>query len=334
MCLYGCGNNRHPSGYEVDLTGVGATYPQLFYDIIISNYMNETGNKVFYSETTGGGGIRAFIDKTVDFVSTDVFPTDKEIQECKSEILHIPVSLGAIVLIFNIPGVEELNLNSEVISAIYLKKINYWDDPLITGINPGSKLPHLEINTVLRSDENGITYRISQYLSETCSEWRKEVGIGKHLKCEMGDAEKGNSAVTNTVKNRKGSIGYVGIEYAILLDLPTAAIQNSSGHFIKANKQSLQYAIETEIPDDMRINLINPKEEYAYPIPCFSWILVYKNQAYNYRKIEKCRSLKSFLHYVIKPETQKRTGQLTYSQLPLPFIEKIQNLINSMEWKQ
>jgi phosphate transport system substrate-binding protein len=334
LCLSGCENRRPSPGHEADLTGIGATYPQLFYDITISGYMEETGNKVFYFETTGGGGIRAFFDRDVDFVSTDVFPTENEIKECKAEILHIPVALGAVVLIFNLPGVEDLNLNSAAISAIYLKKINYWDDPLIAGINPGVNLPHRAINTVMRSDENGITYRLSQYLSETSLEWENQIGIGKHLKCSMGDSEKGNSAVANTVKNTVNSIGYVGLEYAILLDLPFAAIQNSSGHFIKVNKKSLQYALETDIPDNMYINLVNPDNEYAYPIPCLSWILVYKNQAYNHRGIEKYRSLKSFLNYAISPETQKRTGRLTYCPLPLPFIEKVQNLINSMEWKE
>jgi phosphate transport system substrate-binding protein len=296
--------------------------------------MNETGNRVFYSETTGGGGIRAFIDKTVDFVSTDVYPTDQEIEECGSEILLIPVSLGAVVLVFNIPGVEELNLNSTLISAIYRNKIKYWDDPLIAGINPGTHLPHLKINTVLRSDENGITYRFSQYLSATCPEWKEEIGIGKHLQCHMGNAEKGNPAVANTVKNTKGSIGYVGLEYAILLDLSFASIQNSSGHFIKANKQSLLNVLETDISENMRINLINPGKEYAYPVPCLSWILVYKNQAYNCRSEEKFRSLQSFLNYVTSPEIQKRTGRLTYCPLPLSFIEKVQHLIGSMEWKE
>jgi phosphate transport system substrate-binding protein len=334
MYLCGCESNHHSSGHEVDLTGIGATYPQLFYDITISNYMNETGNKVFYFETTAGGGIRVFFDRIVDFVSTDVFPSEEELKECKAEILHIPVSLGAVVLVFNIPGIEDLKLNSATISAIYRKKIRYWDDPLIAGINPGINLPHLAINTVLRSDENGITYRLSQYLSETCPEWKKEIGIRKHLGCGMGDAEKGNSAIANTVKNTTGSIGYVGLEYAILLDLPFAAIQNSNGHFIKADRPSLQYALETDISDDMYINLINPDKEYAYPIPCLSWILVYKNQAYNHREIEKYRSLKSFLNYAISLENQKHTGRLTYCPLPPAFIEKIQNLINSMEWKE
>jgi phosphate transport system substrate-binding protein len=321
-------NNQHSGGYKADLSGVGASFPQTFYDIVIFNYKRDTGNKVIYNETSSGSGIRSFEDKVVDFIITDTFLSDEE--TAGRDILQIPASLGAVVLVFNIPGVRELHLNSPIISGIYRGKIKYWDDALVAAINPGIQLPHLPVVPVSRSDESGTTYLFSYYLSQTDAEWKKQLGAGKYLKFMHAIAAKGNSAVANTVKNMQGSIGYISMEHAVALHLPTAAIQNSCGHFVKANKSSLHYLVDMEFPDDMRVILTDPGHENAYPIPCLSWILVYKNQAYNCRNIEKYESLKSFLHYVINPETQKFAGRLTYMPLPANTIEKAKKIIESM----
>lgn len=334
MLSYGCGNNRNPETYKVDLLGVGVTFPQTFYDIIISNYEYETGNKVSYNKTNTSGGIRAFRDKVVDFVVTDMLLTEEEMADCQSEILHIPSALGAVVLAYNVPGIQELNLNPELIAGIYLGRIKYWDDSLLVAVNPESKLTHLRINPVFRADESGTTYLLSRYLSESCLEWKRDIGVRKSIKLQTGIAVKGNSAMVHSIKDLEGSIGYIGMEHASLLNLPIAAIQNSSGNYIKANKQTLYYYVtEIEFPDDMRILFTDPKKENTYPIPCLSWILAYKNQAYNHRSVEKYKSLKSFLIYVINPETQKITSRLTYLPLPATVVAKAQKLIDSMVWE-
>jgi phosphate transport system substrate-binding protein len=332
--LCGCENNRNSPAYKVDLLGVGNTFQQPFCDIVLSNYCMETGNKVFCNEVGNGEGSRAFQDKLVDFVVTNLFLDDNELLEYESEILHIPISLGAVVLAFNIPDVTQLNLNPDIITAIYSGTIKYWDDAPIRAINAGVKLPHLSITPVFRSDESETTYLFSNYLQDACPEWKKKFGKGKSIKSSIGIAVKGNPAVANTLKNEKGSLGYVGMEHAASLDLPMAAIKNASGNYIEANCQSLLHITETEFPDDMRAIPTNPKQEDAYPIPCLSWILVYKNQAYNHRSIEKYESLKAFLNYLISPKAQKIADRLTaYSPLPVTVTEKAQQLINLMSYE-
>jgi phosphate transport system substrate-binding protein len=332
--LYGCENNRHSQTYKVDLFGVGNTFQQPFCDIVLSNYYLETRNRVFCNEVGNGDGSRAFQDKLVDFIFTNLFLNDDELIEYESEVLHIPIALGAVVMAFNIPDVTKLNLNSDIITGIYSGIINYWDDASIRAINADVKLPHLLITPVFRSDESETTYLFSNYLQDTCPEWKKKFGKGKSIRSSLGIAVKGNPAVANTIKNEEGSIGYVDMEHASSLDLPMAAIKNASGNYIEANSESLLYAAETELPDDMRTILTNPKQEDAYPIPCLSWILVYKNQAYNNRSIEKYESLKAFLNYLISPKAQIIADRLTaYSPLPVTVIEKAQQLVNLMNYE-
>jgi phosphate transport system substrate-binding protein len=120
------------------------------------------------------------------------------------------------------------------------------------------------------------------------------------------------------------------MEHAVALNLPTAAIRNACGHFVKANKYSLHYFADVEFPDDMRLILTDSGHENAYPIPCLSWILVYKNQVHNCWCAEKYKCLQSFLHYVINPETQQFAGRLMYVPLPAKAVEKAKNLVKSM----
>ncbi|MDR0507630.1 MAG: phosphate ABC transporter substrate-binding protein PstS [Dysgonamonadaceae bacterium] len=334
LMLCECGQECNFSRHAGVLTGLGDTFPQIFYDIVIPRYMSETGNKIVYYETTSGEGNRIFYDKIFDFLVADAFLTDNELIECEADVLHIPCSLGAVVLAFNVQGVERLNLNSSVITAIYMGKITNWNDSAIAKINPGMNLPNQPIYPVYRSDGNGASYLLSDFLSQTCHEWKKKTGVRKTLKFDVGFAVRGNISVATAIKNCTGSIGYISMDLASLLDLPVAAIQNSSGNFVYASRQSLQSATQKEFPDDMRIVFTNSKNDDAYPIPCLSWILVYRNQAYNHHTMNEYQSLISFLNYIVSPEVQIRASKLTDSPLPLPLIEKAQTMIQSVKWEE
>jgi phosphate transport system substrate-binding protein len=332
LMLQGCTDKQHPAGYKADLLGIGASFPHTLYDIVISNYRQDTGNKVIYNETNSGSGIRAFEDRIVDFIITDTFLSKEEITA--KDILQIPASLGAIVLAFNLPDIQEINLDSKIISAIYRGKIKHWDDDAIAAINPEIKLPNLPVVPVSRLDISGTTHLFSCYLARTDDEWKEQIDAEKSLKLPQGITAKGNPAVAVTIKNLQGSIGYLNLEHAMALDLPVAAIQNACGRFVKADRHSFHNLACIEFPDGICPKFTGLEWECVYPIPSLSWIRVYKNQAYNCRSIEKYESLKSFLHYVINPETQKLAGRLTYTPLPANAIEKARKLIESMEYRK
>ena len=57
------------------------------------------------------------------------------------KILHIPTALGAVVVIFNVPGVDKLQLDSANVADIFLGTITKWNDPKIAANNAGVTLP-------------------------------------------------------------------------------------------------------------------------------------------------------------------------------------------------
>jgi phosphate transport system substrate-binding protein len=327
--LAGCNHIRQSPDSTTGLSGIGSAFAMPFYNIIFFNYSQETGNKIVCKKTYQGNGLRSLRDQTVDFYISNAFLSNNEMKEFESEILHIPGALGAVVMTYNLPGVNHLNLTGSIIAGIYTAKITRWNDRAIAAVNPGVALPDLLIKPVYRSDENGNTYVLSAFLSATDQKWKETIGINKYLTSCSGIAVSDNVSILTTVGDQAGAIGYTSLEYAALFSLSTATIQNARGNFVKANSPSISAAAETVMPDDMCVLLTNPDNPAAYPIACFSWILVHKNQT----SLATYNHLKSFLNYAVGEESQKTARLLNYCPLPPHAIEKANNLINSIEWK-
>ena len=312
------------------LSGAGATFPAPYYNLVFKKFTETSGSNVTYGAVGSGGGIRSLKDKTVDFGATDVFLSDKELQEMGSDVLHIPTALGAVVVSYNLPEVKDLKLNSALISKIYRGEITNWNDEQIKALNPGLNLPNQAITPVYRSDGSGTTSVFSEYMSKTDSLWNKDLGTGKSIKFKFGVATKGNPGVAGIVKETVGSIGYIGSEYALALNIPSALLQNSSGNFVAANDKSISASAETEIPDDTRLIITNSNNPEAYPISTFTWIIVYKEQNYNKRTVEQAKTLASLLQFIISKDGQDLAIKTHYAPLSAKAVEKTDAIIKSM----
>lgn len=324
MALTGCSNSTPK------LSGAGATFPAPYYNLVFKKFTETSGSNVTYGAVGSGGGIRSLKDKTVDFGATDVFLSEKELQEIGSDILHIPTALGAVVVSYNLPEIKDLKLNSALISKIYRGEITNWNDEQIKALNPGLNLPSQVITPVYRSDGSGTTSVFSEYMSKTDSLWNKDLGTGKSIKFKFGVAAKGNPGVAGIVKETVGSIGYIGSEYALALNIPSALLQNSSGNFIAANDKSISASAETEIPDDTRLIITNSNNPEAYPISTFTWIIVYKEQNYNKRTVEQAKTLASLLNFIISKDGQDLAIKTHYAPLSAKAVEKTEAIIKSM----
>src|SRR5690349_20292704 len=150
-----------------DLTGAGATFPYPLYSKWFNEYAAKTGVKINYQSIGSGGGIRQLSEQTVDFGATDAPMSDAELAKAKGgAVLHIPTVLGAVVLIYNLPGLTQpLKLSGELIAAIFQGQITRWNDPRIASQNPGVTLPATDILVVHRSDGSGTSYVFTDYLS-------------------------------------------------------------------------------------------------------------------------------------------------------------------------
>lgn len=322
------------SGETSKISGAGATFPAPFYNIVFKNYTEESGNNVNYGAIGSGGGIRNLKDKTVDFGATDVFLSDAELKDMGAEVLHIPTALGAVVISYNLPGIKKLKFTSELISEIYRGKITKWNDPKIQAQNEGLTLPDKSITPVYRSDGSGTTAVFSEYMSKTDENWKTEIGSGKSLSYPVGVAGKGNPGVAGIIAETDGAMGYIGSEYALALDIPAALLQNSSGNFIEANDKSISAAANIDLPADTRAIITNSSNPEAYPISTFTWIILYKEQAYNNRPETQAIALSKLLDYVISSKGQEIATKTHYAPLPTKAQELTKNIISSITYNE
>ncbi len=320
------------SGDTAKLSGAGATFPAPFYNIVFKKYTEASNNNITYGAVGSGGGIRSLKDKTVDFGATDVFLSDSELEEMGSEVVHIPTALGAVVLSYNLPEVKELKLTADLVSGIFRGEITNWNDAKIKEINPASTFPDKAITPVYRSDGSGTTAVFSEYMSKVDEVWKNEIGTGKSLKFPAGVAAKGNPGVAGIVAETEGSIGYIGSEYALALNIPSALLQNSSGNFIEANDKSISASADIDMPDDTRVVITNSSNPEAYPISTFTWIILYKELNYNNKTETQAKALVGLLDYVTGKDGQDVAVKTHYASLPAKAQEKVSAIIKSITY--
>ncbi len=160
-----------------NINAAGATFPvsDLFSKWFDEYHKLHPSIQINYQSIGSGGGISQLTAKTVDFGASDGPMTDDQLKTAGFKILHFPTVLGAAVLTYNVPGVAaDLKFTPEAIAGIYMGKISKWNDPALTGPNPGVKLPGDDIVVVHRSDGSGTTYIWSDYLSKVSDEWKNE----------------------------------------------------------------------------------------------------------------------------------------------------------------
>ena len=207
IALAACGGKQAGEGSKVSLSGAGATFPQPYYDVAFKDYQDSTGVVITYGGIGSGGGIRSLKDRIVDFGATDAFLSDKEMQAMPAPVVHIPTCLGAIVMAYNLPGIDDLKLTGDIVADMYLGKITKWNDARLVAINPGIALPDQVISPIYRSDGSGTTFVFSDYLTKVSAEFNEKVGRDKALKWPAGIAAKGNPGVAGTISQTSGSIG-------------------------------------------------------------------------------------------------------------------------------
>ena len=303
----------------IQLNGAGATFPAPIYTKWFSEYHKIHPNvQINYQAIGSGGGIRQITERTVDFGASDGPMTPEQMQAAPG-IMHFPTVLGAVVPVYNVPGLAaELRFTGPVLADIYLGKITKWNDRAIVALNPGVKLPDTDIACVHRADGSGTTYIFADYLAKVSPEWKKKVGVNTSLKWPVGVGGKGNEGVAGQVKQQPGAIGYVELIYAIQNKIAFGLVQNISGRFLKASLAGVTAAAAgaaKAMPQDFRVSITNAPGPDAYPISSFTWLLVYQNP----KDKTKGRILTEFVHWMLR-DGQKYCEGLAYAPLPAQVV--------------
>ena len=317
-CMVSCGNGNSTNNggrKAQELSGAGATFPLPFYNVVFEQFSQVNGDVVAYGGIGSGGGVRNLRDKIVDFAASDAFLTQKEMTDMP-QVIHIPTCMGAVVLAYNLPGINDLTLSGEVIADIYAGKITRWNDPKIAALNEGITLPDETIIPTYRSDGSGTTFVFTDYLSKVSPMWAAQYGASKSVSFPTGQAAKGNPGVAGVIAQTRNSIGYVGSEYAFAQKIAYAKMVNKRGEVVEPTAQSISAAASGEIPADTRTSITNSDAPGAYPIATFTWMIIYKEQNYSNRTLEQAAATLDLLKYILSDDAQKMTSEVHYAPLP------------------
>jgi phosphate transport system substrate-binding protein len=305
----------------VQINGAGATFPNPIYSKWFSEYNKLNPNvRINYQSLGSGAGIKQLTSQTVFFGASDQPMTPEQMQAAPGRVLHFPTVLGAVVPIYNVPGVtQELKFSGPVLANIVLGKITKWNDPALVAINPGVSLPATDLTFVHRADGSGTTYILVDFLAKISPEFLKTVGVAASVKWPVGVAGKGSEGVTALVSQTPGSIGYVELVHALQNKVPFGAVQNSAGKFVRASIEATTAAAAAaagKMPEDFRVSITNPPGDAVYPIASFTWLLLYENP----KDKAQSKMMVDFLKWALT-DGQKFASALGYAPVPKNVVD-------------
>lgn len=340
LLVIGCGGcNKNGDGKTVRLSGMGATFVNPIMQKWSHEYANTKRTEIDYSGVGSSDGIAKMMKREADFGCSDAPMKKKQVEDAQAsggEVMHVPLILGGVAVIHNVPGIAELKLSGPVIADIYRGKIRNWNEPRIAALNQGSTFPDLKITQVYRSEGSGTSNIFTEFLSKVSPEFQKEIGASTSPKWpEIGTGQAGSDGVAKHVKDNAGSIGYVEVAYAKKNVIAVARVQNSKGAFTLPDADAVTAAGEwglnqpqTKEPYSLHkltYSLTNADSENAYPISGISYCVLFKKQSGS-----KGRALVEFLKWATT-EGQKFAIGLDYAPLPAELGTKVSERLNEIE---
>jgi len=313
------------------LSGAGATFPAPLIQKWSAEFKDMTGTQVNYEGIGSGGGVKQFTDKTIDFGASDPPMKDSELAAAPGT-LHIPITIGGVVVIFNIPGIPKgLNFTGDIIADIFSANITKWNDPKLQALNPSTTLPDVAIIVCHRSDSSGTTKVFTSFLSDESPSWNATYGASNVINWPSQTVGgKGNPGVAAAVQQNQNSIGYVELTYALQSDIPYGKVQNAASQFIEPTTETLASAasaVSLILPPGNAswasvgsyFNLHKVDEpSNSYPITSFSYVLVYQELSIRPgMTLDKAKALTWFLWWAIH-DGQHYAAELSF--VPLPQI--------------
>ncbi len=292
-----------------------------------------SGAMIAYQGTGSGAGKTAFGNGTADFGGTDSLPKPAEQAAADKTCgagnkgIVTPIVAGAVVLTYNLSGVDNLVLTPKTAAGIFQGTIKQWDDAAIKADNPSAKLPSIPVVPVHRSEKSGTTSIFSTWLdTNDPSDWK--LGKGETLTWPGGQSAKGSDGTTTAVSQAKGGITYTELSFAKQRMLPYAEIKNGSGAAVMASGDSVSAALKTAKVDtsagDVRVKPdYATKTAAAYPLAAPSYVLTCDKGNKN------AALLKAYLTYVLG-DGKSVLDKLGYAPLPDEIGSKAMTQVGSL----
>lgn len=304
------GSTETPSELAGTLVGAGSSAVGAAQETWIAEF--QTANPdvtITYDPSGSGAGRETFLGGGSDFAGTDRAFNDEEVAaggfaSCApdSGIVQLPLYVSPIAVIFNLEGVETLNMDADTIAGIFAGTITSWDDAAIVDQNEGVELPALAITPVHRSDDSGTTDNFTDYLAQAApSVWTYEAdGVWPF---EGGEAAQGTSGVVDAVTNGTGTIGYADASRAG--DLGTVAVLIGD-EYVPFSPEAAAAVVDASPfiegrPDfDLSIELDRTPDSAAYPIVLVAYLVACET----YLDEAQGELVKAYFTYMASPEGQ------------------------------
>lgn len=266
---------------------------------------------VTYDPIGSGGGREQFVaGGKILFAGSDAALEGDELKGAQKRcggpdnLIEAPIYISPIAIVYNLDGVEDLQLSPETLAAIFKGDIKKWSDPKIAKDNPDAKLPDTNIATVHRSDESGTTENFADYLSAVAPDtWKFEVSGDWPIK--SGESAQGTSGVVGAVKSGSGTIGYADASQAG--DLGVAKI-GVGDEFVEPSAEAAAKIVDAspESNDEGKYVFTfdlarDTKESGTYPIVLSS----YEIACTTYDDASSGEIVKAYLDYISGADGQK-----------------------------
>jgi phosphate transport system substrate-binding protein len=305
----------------VQINGAGATFPQPIYSKWFSEYNKlHPDVQINYQPLGSGAGIRQVTERTVFFGATDGPMTNDQLLAAPGKLIHLPTVLGAVVPIYNVPGLsQELKFSGPVLANIFLGKITKWNDPAIAADNPGVNLPGSDIVVAHRSEGSGTTYIWVDYLAKVSPEFKKVVGVGTAVKWPVGVGAAKNDGVAAIVSQTPGALGYVELIFALNTKTAYGQVKNMNGKFVKASIESVTAAAAEaakQMPADYRVSITNAPGDTVYPVSSFTWMLLYQDP----KDKAQSKVMVEFMKWALT-DGQKFAADMGYAPVPKNVVD-------------
>jgi phosphate transport system substrate-binding protein len=345
LALAGCAANETPAGGSSgeptvsDLSGAIAGGGSSAQEVAVAAWTAgfQTSNPevdVTYDPAGSGAGRESFQAGAFPFAGSDRAFTIEEIEAgpfdgCVdgSGIIEVPTYISPIAVIFNIEGVDELNLDAATIAGLFSGAITNWNDPAIAALNEGVELPDLAVTPVHRADDSGTTENFTDYLFQAAPDaWTSEPDGVWPL--STGEAAQGTSGVVSAVAGGNGTIGYADASRAAEEGLSTASVQVGD-EFVTYSPEAAAAIVDASPFEegrgegDLAITLDRASDEAGvYPIVLVSYMIACQE----YADPANAPLVKGYLQYVASPEGQDAAAAAAGSA---PISEALAEQINA-----
>lgn len=311
------------------IDGAGATLPFPLYSKWSSAFMQvDPSVKINYQPIGSGAGMKQLTDGVVDFGATDEPMSDAQIEKSGQAVVHVPMTVGAVVVAYNVPGIPDLRLTPEIVADVFRGALKRWDDPRVREVNPNVAIPAEPITVVFRADGSGSSATFTTFLSRHSEAWRADVGAGVAPRFPVGVGARGNDGVAAYVKATPLSIGYVELAYARQASLRIARVKNRAGNYVVPDVASLDRAVRsamTHMPDDLRLSIVDAEDEGAYPIAALTFLVLPRE----FKSRSKAEALSRFVWWSLH-EGQAHAPALHYAPLPAEIVTRAEQAIRGL----